>query len=150
MTSALDHRNFILNMSISEGQRLASDAGYGTPDDQGIYLEKLSVLRNWASLGASGCLDVIKENAQWMTHLIAGEDWTPTHVSSTYSAFVSLLASTCIRLQEDGLIDLVYDPEIQLAQFDPDTQETTPIDGMDYTYRDDIGHLDDDEDFYYE
>lgn len=147
MGKMLDHRNFILNMSVTDGQELAAKIGYGTPDDQGVFLERMAVLRRWAALNASGVLDIAKESASWMTHLICQPDWEIDHMSATYSAFVSLMAATLMRLQEEGLIMLAYSPTIVLAEYDPDTETTIPIDYLEYSYKEDIGHMDFDPDY---
>ena len=142
MTTPTAHRNFILNMSLSDGQQMAANIGHATPDDQGRYLEELDVLRRWAVLNASGAMDILSESAGWMTSLLRQEDWTPENLQASYSSFLSFAASTIFRLQDEGLIMFAHDPIIVLAEFDPETQQATPIDPLDYSYKDIIGHLD--------
>ena len=142
MTTAIDHRNFILNMSLSDGQAMAANSGHATPDEQGRYLEGLDVLRRWAVLNASGAMDVVAESAGWMTTLLRQPDWTADNLQAAYSSFLSFAASTLFRLQDEGLIMFAHEPAVILAEYDPETDVATAIDPLEYTYKAEIGHLD--------
>lgn len=142
MFDVIDHRNFLLNMSLTDGQRMASASGHATPDDQGIYLERLDVLRRWAVLSASGCMDVVIQTAAWMTKLLVQPDWDLAQTQSTYSAFLSYAASTIFLLQDEGLISMAHDPIVLLSEYDPETDTATPISPEKYSHRASIAHLD--------
>lgn len=140
-TSKLDHRNFLLNLSLKHGQSFAEHAGF-LPSPEATTVESIDVLRNWMVLKGAGILDSVSETAAWMTILEAEPDWDAHQWQLLYETFCAFAASTLMRLHNDGLIQFAHVPDITLAEYDPISEKAVPIDPLNYSYKDIIGHLD--------
>lgn len=140
-STKLDHRNFLLNLSLKHGQDFATHSGF-LPAPESATMESIDVLRNWMVLKGAGILDPVSETSAWMTILESEKDWDVDQWQTMYETFCAFAASTIMRLHNDGLIQFAHVPDIVLAEYDPVSEKAVPIDPLNYSYKDIIGHLD--------
>jgi hypothetical protein len=138
----LDYRRFILDAYHTTGQDVAALAGCAVPDEQVRMLEDIDVLKRWVTLQGAGVSSVLQENALLMTRLNQQQSWTQDDVLNTYKTFFRFAMATVLRLREEGLIQLAHEPILVTTITDPDTGVETAMDPLNYSYKDEIGHLD--------
>ena len=71
MTSAIEHRNFMLMLSVESGQMLAQSAGHTPASQDVLEQELLEVKSAWMALAVAGIVRPLAETAGWLADLIA-------------------------------------------------------------------------------
>jgi hypothetical protein len=117
-TTPVDKRNFYLSLSILEGQKLASTAGFSVPSGEVQESEIIDTIRKWLVLTAVGAFDNVKECAEWMMEIVKiHNDLDEDDAESTRNVLVSFGM---------GLISHLVDSEILGINTDLEEVEMTP------------------------
>lgn len=86
----VDKRNFYLALSILEGQKLASTAGFSVPSGDVQESEIMDIIRKWLVLTAIGVFDNVKECSDWMMEIVkVHQDLTEDELERTKDVLVS-------------------------------------------------------------
>lgn len=144
MTPTFAHRNFLLNLSLENGQAIASTK-YLAPTAEGQLMEFQDVVKNWAVIDHSGCGKIIAQHAAWMVEQTLPEESDEEAWTLAFHAYMGFAVATIQRLQDEGLIQLAHYPNLSIAQvvsLDGDDLAVEKIDRDNYSYKDLIGHLD--------
>lgn len=64
-TSALDHRNFCLALSIVEGQQIAHASGFAVPSEDVQKHEVLEIIAKWMLLASNGTIEEVVKCTDW-------------------------------------------------------------------------------------
>jgi hypothetical protein len=117
-TTPVDKRNFYLSLSIIEGQKLASSAGFSVPSGEVQESEIIDTIRKWLVMTAVGAFDHVKECADWMMEIVQiHNDLDDDDAESTKNVLVSFGM---------GLISHLVDNEILGINTDLEEVEMTP------------------------
>lgn len=117
-TTPVDKRNFYLSLSILEGQKLASSAGFSVPSGEVQESEIIDTIRKWLVMTAVGAFDNVKECADWMMEIVQiHNDLDDDDAESTKNVLVSFGM---------GLISHLVDSEILGINTDIEEVEMTP------------------------
>jgi hypothetical protein len=68
--SPVDKRNFYLALSIIEGQRIASSAGFSVPSEEVQQSEIMDTISRWLVLTNLGIFDTVHSCADWMMDVV--------------------------------------------------------------------------------
>lgn len=129
-TSATDKRTFFLTLSPHEGQDLAQIAGFSPPSPDVAEAEFGDIAGTWVALSSSGCLDISKEAAAWMSDFLARRNNLTEEEAKRYQViFYGYSASLLGLLLDRGLIDLTSPglPEESVAQFAAVLAQVLPL-----------------------
>jgi hypothetical protein len=69
-TSPVDKRNFYLALSIMEGQKIASSAGFSVPSAEVQESEIMDTISRWLILTNMGIFQTIQECSDWMMDVV--------------------------------------------------------------------------------
>lgn len=113
----VDKRNFYLALSILEGQRIASSAGFSAPSQEVQESEIMDTVRKWLILTALGVFESIKECAELMMEVIKIDNsLTKEELESTETALVSFGMGLVAHLVDSDLLSLVSeDTELEMS-----------------------------------
>jgi len=70
LSDELRRRRFLLNLSVKDGQNLASTLGFTPPSMDVQEIEETDVLRQMVQLGAGGILSSIQEATEWFSSVL--------------------------------------------------------------------------------
>ena len=108
----VDKRNFYLALSILEGQRIASSAGFSAPSQEVQESEILDTIRKWLILTALGVFENIKDCASLMMEVVKIDNsLSAEELDSTETALVSFGMGLITHLVDSELLSLVSDTE---------------------------------------
>jgi hypothetical protein len=148
--STTDKRTFFLTLSPHEGQTLAQIAGFSPPSDDVAEIELTDVTTTWVALSASGCLDIAKEAADWMSDFLARRnDLTEDEALKYQVIFHGFSVALMGLLLDQELIALTAPslPKESLTQFATILSQMMPLlyDDAESGYADDYDYEDDEE-----
>lgn len=108
----VDKRNFYLALSIVEGQRIASSAGFSIPSQDVQESEIMDTMRKWLILTALGVFDNVKECASLMMEVVKlTNDFTDEEYESTENVLVSFGMGLISHMVDSDMLALVSDTE---------------------------------------
>lgn len=108
----VDKRNFYLALSILEGQKIASTAGFSSPSEEVQESEIMDVIRKWLVLTTIGCFDNVKECADWMLDVVkTNNDLTESELENTKNVLVSFGMGLISHLIDSDILVLPNDTE---------------------------------------
>lgn len=108
----VDKRNFYLALSIVEGQRIASSAGFSIPSQDVQESEIMDTMRKWLILTALGVYDNVKECATLMMEVVKlTNDFTDDEYESTENVLVSFGMGLVSHMVDADMLSLVSDTE---------------------------------------
>ena len=111
MEEALHKRNFYLMLSVIEGQRLATSAGFTAPSEEIQQSELLEVIKKWMILAGYGITDIISDCAEWV--VAAAEDsYDDEERAATQDSLVSFGVALLGNLLDRKFIEFTPDLEI--------------------------------------
>lgn len=114
----VDKRNFYLALSIVEGQKIASSAGFSAPSLEVQESEIMDIIRKWLILTGLGIFENVKECAELMMEVVKLDtSLTDSELESTESALVSFGMGLITHLVDSDLLSLVSEEdEIEMDQ----------------------------------
>jgi hypothetical protein len=119
----VDKRNFYLSLSILEGQRLASVAGFSAPSQEVQESEIMDTIRKWLILTALGVFENIKDCAELMMEVVkVGNYLSDEELDSTETALVSFGMALIAHLVDSDMLSLVC--ESDELEMDPATAKS--------------------------
>lgn len=108
----VDKRNFYLALSILEGQKIASTAGFSAPSQEVQESEIMDTIRKWLILTALGIFENVKDCASLMMEVVKlADNLTDSELQSTEDALVSFGMGLVAHLVDSELLSLVSDSE---------------------------------------
>lgn len=123
LMTPVDKRNFYLSLSILEGQRLASVAGFSAPSQEVQESEIMDIIRKWLILTALGIFENIKDCAELMMEVVkVGNYLSDEELDSTETALVSFGMALIAHLVDSDMLSLVS--ESDELEMDPATAKS--------------------------
>ena len=123
LMTPVDKRNFYLSLSILEGQRLASVAGFSAPSQEVQESEIMDTIRKWLILTALGVFENIKDCAELMMEVVkVGNYLSDEELDSTETALVSFGMALIAHLVDSDMLSLVC--ESDELEMDPATAKS--------------------------
>lgn len=108
----VDKRNFYLALSILEGQKIASTAGFSAPSQEVQESEIMDTIRKWLILTALGIFENVKDCASLMMEVVKlADNLTDSELQSTEDALVSFGMGLVAHLVDSELLSLVSDSD---------------------------------------
>jgi hypothetical protein len=108
----VDKRNFYLALSIVEGQRIASSAGFSSPSQEVQESEIMDNIRKWLILTSLGVLENIKDCASLMMEVVnLDSSLSEKELESTETALISFGMGLVTHLIDSDLLTLVNDSD---------------------------------------
>lgn len=108
----VDKRNFYLALSIVEGQRIASSAGFSVPSQDVQESEIMDTMRRWLILTALGVFENVKECASLMMDVVRlTNDFTEEEEKSTEDVLVSFGMGLISHLVDSDMLSIVSDSD---------------------------------------
>lgn len=108
----VDKRNFYLALSIVEGQRIASSAGFSVPSQDVQESEIMDTMRKWLILTALGVLENVKECASLMMEVVKlTNDFTEDEAQSTEDVLVSYGMGLISHLIDSDMLSIVSESD---------------------------------------
>jgi hypothetical protein len=112
LMTPVDKRNFYLALSILEGQRIASAAGFSAPSQEVQESEIMDTIRKWLILTALGIFENIKDCAELMMEVVKStNDLTDEELDSTETALVSFGMGLIAHLVDSDMLSLVSESD---------------------------------------
>jgi hypothetical protein len=99
-------RQFLLTLSVNEGQDIAKIMGFQPPSVEVQESEQTDVLRKLVEVGASGIASSLSESTMWMCDLLKIRlDMSEEERNNSYNVFFSHVIASVIKLVDEGLIE---------------------------------------------
>lgn len=119
----VDKRNFYLALSILEGQKIASTAGFSSPSEEVQESEIIDVIRKWLVLTSVGVFDHTKVCTEWMLEVVQeSNDLTEAEIENTRNVLVSFGMGLISHLVDSELLEI--QTENSVVPMDPETATT--------------------------
>lgn len=119
----VDKRNFYLALSIIEGQKIASTAGFSSPSEEVQESEIIDVIRKWLVLTSVGVFDHTKVCTEWMLEVVQeSNDLTESEIENTRNVLTSFGMGLISHLVDSELLEI--QTENSVVPMDPETATT--------------------------
>lgn len=119
----VDKRNFYLALSILEGQKIASTAGFSSPSEEVQESEIIDVIRKWLVLTSVGVFDHTKVCTEWMLEVVQeSNDLTESEIENTRNVLISFGMGLISHLVDSELLEI--QTENSVVPMDPETATT--------------------------
>jgi hypothetical protein len=103
--SPVDKRNFYLALSIIEGQRIASSAGFSVPSEEVQQSEIMDTISRWLVLTNLGIFDTVHSCADWMMDVVKlHNDLDEADISNTKNVIMSFGMALISHLVDNDLL----------------------------------------------
>jgi len=120
--SPIDKRNFYLSLSIMEGQKIASNAGFSVPSAEVQESEIVDTISKWVILTGLGIFDNVKQCSDWMLEVVkVHNNLNDDEIESTQNVLMSFGMSLVSHLVDNELLEL---PETNHAPVSDLNRET--------------------------
>lgn len=104
-SSPVDKRNFYLALSIIEGQRIASSAGFSVPSEEVQQSEIMDTISRWLVLTNLGIFDTVHSCADWMMDVVKlHNDLDESDISNTKNVIMSFGMALISHLVDNDLL----------------------------------------------
>lgn len=104
-SSPVDKRNFYLALSIIEGQRIASSAGFSVPSEEVQQSEIMDTISRWLVLTNLGIFDTVHSCADWMMDVVKlHNDLDEDDISNTKNVIMSFGMALISHLVDNDLL----------------------------------------------
>ncbi len=110
-TSPVDKRNFYLALSIMEGQKIASSAGFSVPSTEVQESEIMDTISRWLILTNMGIFQTIQECSDWMMEVVkVHNDLDDEDLENTKNVIMSFGMALMSHLVDNEMILLPETP----------------------------------------
>jgi hypothetical protein len=110
-TSPVDKRNFYLALSIMEGQKIASSAGFSVPSTEVQESEIMDTISRWLILTNMGIFQTIQECSDWMMEVVkVHNDLDDDDLENTKNVIMSFGMALMSHLVDNEMILLPETP----------------------------------------
>ena len=114
--SPVDKRNFYLSLSIMEGQKIASNAGFAVPSAEVQESEIVDTISKWVILTGLGIFDNVKQCSDWMIEVVkVHNNLNSDEVESTQNVLMSFGMSLISHLVDNDLLELPEAPQAPVS-----------------------------------
>jgi hypothetical protein len=115
-TSPVDKRNFYLALSILEGQKIASSAGFSVPSQEVQESEIMDTISRWLILTNLGIFQTIQECSEWMMEVVKiHNDLDEDDLENTKNVIMSFGMALVSHLVDNDMLLL---PEVAPREID--------------------------------
>jgi len=122
ISTPVDKRNFYLSLSIMEGQKIASNAGFSVPSAEVQENEIVDTISKWVILTGLGIFDNVKQCSDWMLEIVKiHNNLSEDETESTHNVLMSFGMSLISHLVDNDLLEL---PDRNLASVPELNKET--------------------------
>lgn len=110
-TSPVDKRNFYLALSILEGQKIASSAGFSVPSQEVQESEIMDTISRWLVLTNLGIFQTIQDCSDWMMEVVKiHNDLDEQDLENTKNVIMSFGMALVSHLVDNELMILPEEP----------------------------------------
>ena len=115
-------RQFLLNLSISDGEHLSNILGYSSPSKEVSQLENNDVLSRLVQLSFAGVTDSVAEAIIWFTDLMKKANPAVDEPAVEYTQVLlhSFTCATILKLINEDVIRLNNDVEVEVIRLEGD------------------------------
>lgn len=119
LSDELRRRQFLLSLSVNEGQTLASLLGFTPPSVDVQQIEETDVLRQMVQLGAIGVLSSIQEAAEWFSGVLKVRmDLDEQELTNAFNVFLAFTVAAVMKLVSEDLVYPKHDVEVVFVRED--------------------------------
>lgn len=109
--SPVDKRNFYLALSILEGQKIASSAGFAVPSQEVQESEIMDTISRWLVLTNHGIFQTVHDCSEWMIEVVKiHNDLDDDDVENTRNVILSFGMALVSHLVDNDLLLLPDEP----------------------------------------
>lgn len=106
-SSPVDKRNFYLALSIMEGQRIASSAGFSVPSQEVQESEIMDTISRWLILTNLGIFQTVQDCTDWMMEVVKlHNDLDDEDIENTKNVILSFGMALVSHLVDNELVVL--------------------------------------------
>lgn len=110
-SSPVDKRNFYLALSIMEGQRIASSAGFSVPSQEVQESEIMDTISRWLILTNLGIFQTVQDCTEWMMEVVKlHNDLDDEDIENTKNVILSFGMALVSHLVDNELVLLPEAP----------------------------------------
>lgn len=110
-TSPVDKRNFYLALSIMEGQKIASSAGFAVPSTEVQESEIMDTISRWLILTNLGIFQTIQDCSDWMMEVVQlHNDLDEDDLENTKNVIMSFGMALMSHLVDNEMVLLPEEP----------------------------------------
>jgi hypothetical protein len=103
----VDRRNFYLALSIVEGQKIASSAGFSVPSEEVQQSEIMDTISKWLVLTNLGIFDTIHRCSDWMMDVVKlHNDLDKEDIVNTKNVMMSFAMALISHLVDNDMLIL--------------------------------------------
>jgi hypothetical protein len=101
----IDKRNFYLSLSIAEGQKIASSAGFSVPSTEVQESEIMDIISKWVILASMGIFETTQNCAEWMLEVVkVHNDLTESELENTKNVILSFGMALVSHLVDNDML----------------------------------------------
>lgn len=110
-TSPVDKRNFYLALSILEGQKIASSAGFSVPSQEVQESEIMDTISRWLVLTNLGVFQTVQDCSDWMMEVVKiHNDLDESDLENTKNVIMSFGMALISHLVDNDYLLLPEEP----------------------------------------
>ena len=106
MTNSVDHRNFLLMLSVDDGGKIAKAAGFLPSSEEVAEQERHSVKSAWMALAIANICPHIAEASKWMADLMVSPSEHPDAHEQTLATLYAFGGALVDKLMTCGVMDI--------------------------------------------
>lgn len=115
-TTPVDKRNFYLALSILEGQKIASSAGFSVPSQEVQESEIMDIISKWLVLTNLGVFQTVQDCSDWMMEVVKiHNDLDDDDIENTKNVILSFGMALVSHLIDNEMLIL---PELPPREVD--------------------------------
>jgi len=101
----IDKRNFYLSLSIAEGQKIASSAGFSVPSTEVQENEIMDIINKWVVLASMGIFETTKNCSEWMLEVVkVHNELTDSELENTKNVILSFGMALVSHLVDNDML----------------------------------------------
>lgn len=144
----VDKRNFYLALSIVEGQKIASTAGFSVPSPEVQEHEIMDTISKWVVLTSLGIFETVQHCSDWMTEVVKiHNNLDDDEIESTKNVILSFGMALVSHLVDNDLLIL---PENVTAVSSPTSDGKAIFNLLTFVVSDEDEITDEDYEYYEE
>lgn len=108
-TEPFRKRQFLLSLSIQDGQNIAKAMGFQPASKDVQDSEREDTLRRLVEMGATGIAASLVEATEWMCELLAIRlDLDEEERQNSHNVFLAHSVASCLKLIDEGLVSPTF------------------------------------------
>lgn len=119
LSDELRRRNFLLNLSVKEGQEIATSLGFLSPSEEVVDIEQTDVLKRLIALSASGIAESLTEAASWFCDVLKlRTELGVVEREHAYTTFLCFALASVTKLIDEGFVVTTVPVEVVVISED--------------------------------